>query len=302
MAERYLMRIGNLNDRLVLIDGQNALDVHGASEGRFGPDPQSAYADWSAFATWAAGADTSAARPFAAADLGAPVPAPRQVFAIGLNYREHALEANMGIPEQPVVFTKFPSCLAGPECEVEVLSQEIDWEAELVVVISTGGHDIALEDAWDHVAGYTIGQDLSERILQRSGPAPQFGLAKSYPNFGPTGPAVVTLDEVTNRDDLAISCAIDGETMQDGRTNDLIFPVDEIVSRLSRIVSLYPGDLIFTGTPSGVGLGRSPQRFLQPGEELVTTIEGLGELRQRFVAPSGAPAGNTVSPSTDASA
>lgn len=286
------MRIGNLSGRLVLIDADKALDVERASEGQFGPDPQGAYENWAAFKEWAGSADPSGAEPFDAARLGAPVPSPRQVFAIGLNYRAHAVESGMGIPELPVVFTKFSSCLAGPVCDVAVLSEEIDWEAELVVVVGTGGHNISVEDAWDHVAGYTIGQDISERILQRSGPAPQFGLAKSYPNYGPTGPAVVTLDEVGDRDDLAIRCTLDGVTMQDGRTSDLIFPVDDLVSRLSQVVTLHPGDLIFTGTPSGVGLGRNPQRFAQVGEELVTTIEGLGELRQRFVDPARATSPN----------
>ena len=147
------MRIGNLNGRLVLIAGNRALDVARASDQRFGPDPQSVYGDWAAFASWASGAQTSDAPTFDADDLDAPVPAPRQVFAIGLNYMEHAQESKMGIPEQPVVFTKFPSCLTGPTGDVELVPGQVDWEAELVVVIGAGGHRIRRSDAWNHVAG-----------------------------------------------------------------------------------------------------------------------------------------------------
>jgi len=280
------VRIGNLNGRLVLIGGNQALDVATASDQRFGPDPQSVYDDWAAFTSWASGAQLSDAPTFHADNLDAPVPAPRQVFAIGLNYTEHAQESKMGIPEQPVVFTKFPSCLTGPTGDVELVPGQVDWEAELVVVIGAGGHRIPRSDAWNHVAGFTIGQDISERVLQRSGPAPQFGLAKSYPKYGPIGPAVVSVDELADRNDLAIGCTLDGETVQDGRTSQLIFPVDDLIARLSAVVTLYPGDLIFTGTPSGVGMGRQPQRFLKAGEELVTTIEGLGQMRHRFTGPS----------------
>jgi 2,4-diketo-3-deoxy-L-fuconate hydrolase len=211
-----------------------------------------------------------------------PVPKPRQIFAIGLNYRAHAAESQFAVPDEPVVFTKFPSCLTGPTGDVALVPGQIDWEAELVVVIGRGGHHITRGAAWSHVAGLTIGQDISERVMQRSGPAPQFCMAKSYPGFGPTGPAVVTVDELPGRDDLAIGSILSGEKVQDGRTSQMIFAVDDLIARLSRTITFFPGDLIFTGTPSGVGMGREPQRFIQPGEELVTYIEGLGEMRHRF--------------------
>lgn len=159
----------------------------------------------------------------------------------------------------------------------------MDWEVELVVVIGRTAHQISEDEAWDHVAGLTIGQDISERVSQLAGPAPQFSLGKSFPNFAPVGPWLVTPDAVADRDDLRLGCAIDGETVQDGRTRDLIFPVARLVAELSRTITFRPGDLVFTGTPAGVGLGRDPQRFLRPGNELTSWIEGIGEMRQTFV-------------------
>jgi 2,4-didehydro-3-deoxy-L-rhamnonate hydrolase len=278
------MRVANLNGRLVLLDGDRALDVATASSGAFGPDPQTAYVSWESFAGWARGADFAQAVPFDAAQLGPPVPAPSQVIAIGLNYREHAIESNLAIPDAPVVFSKFASCLTGPVGDIPLVPGNVDWEAELVVVIGRSARGISVADAWSHVAGFTIGQDISERVLQTSGPAPQFGLAKSFESFGPTGPAVVTVDELDDPDDLAIGSSLDGEVMQDSRTSELIFPVAELVSRLSHVLELRGGDLIFTGTPSGVGMGRKPPRFARAGQELRTRIEGLGEMRHRFVA------------------
>ena len=147
---------------------------------------------------------------------------------------------------------------------------------------STARH-VAAEQAWDHVAGLTIGQDFSERTLQLTPPAPQFSLGESFPGFAPVGPAVVTIDELPKPSDLAISCSIDGEEVQKSSTSELIFSVPVLIERLSAVLPLLPGDLIFTGTPSGVGGGRNPQRFLRPGDEVVTAIDGLGELRHRCV-------------------
>ncbi|MQY22276.1 fumarylacetoacetate hydrolase family protein [Nocardia macrotermitis] len=281
------MRIANLSGRLVLIsaDGSAALDVEQASSGRFGPDPQSVYDVWEEFAAWAADTDASGGKAFAATDLEAPVPAPSQVLAIGLNYSEHAAESGFSVPEQPtVMFTKWVSCLSGPVTQVQLPPDgKTDWEVELVAVIGTRAHRIGPEQAWDHVAGLTVGQDLSERITQTAGPSPQFSLGKSLPGFGPTGPWIVTPDELDNRDDLEIGCSINGEQMQKGRTRDLIFSVPALISALSQKLPLLPGDLLFTGTPAGVGAGRTPQRFLRPGDELVSYISGIGELRQRFV-------------------
>jgi 2-keto-4-pentenoate hydratase/2-oxohepta-3-ene-1,7-dioic acid hydratase in catechol pathway len=287
------MRIGNLAGRLVLVtaDGTAGLDVERASQGRFAADPQAVYDQWPEFVAWAAGVDLADPAPFemvpfAVADLGAPAPAPRQVLAIGLNYAEHAAESGFDVPEEPtVMFTKWPSCLTGPVTEVELpAGGHTDWEVELVAVIGRRAFRVSAADAWNHVAGLTVGQDISERILQAAGPSPQFSLAKSLPGFGPTGPWLVTPDEFNDPDDLELGCAVNGNQMQKGRTRDLIFSVPAMLAALSRRLPLLPGDVIFTGTPAGVGMGRTPQVWLAPGDELVSYIAGIGELRQRFVA------------------
>jgi 2,4-diketo-3-deoxy-L-fuconate hydrolase len=281
------VRIANLRGRLVLVtaDGSVALDVCQASNGRFGSDPQQIYDQWGEFTSWASTMDLSTATPFALDAVGAPAPAPKQVFAIGLNYRAHAAESKFDVPDEPtVMFTKWPSCLTGPVTTVELpKGGNTDWEVELVVVMGRFTYRIAEEQAWDHVAGVTVGQDLSERITQSSGPSPQFSLGKSLPGFGPTGPWLVTPDELDDRDDLELGCAINGEQMQKGRTGDLVFSVPVLISKLSQRLPLLPGDILFTGTPAGVGLGRTPQRFLKAGDELVSYVSGVGELRQRFV-------------------
>jgi 2-keto-4-pentenoate hydratase/2-oxohepta-3-ene-1,7-dioic acid hydratase in catechol pathway len=287
------MRIANISGRAVLLAGTTALDVADASDGRFGPAPQAVYDDWDAVATWAADVDVSAhasARPFTPADLATPVPRPSQLFGIGLNYADHAAEAHLDVPENPLVFTKFPSSLTGAEAEVRLTGDHVDWEAELVVVIGRAGRDIAVADAWDHVAGLSVGQDLSDRTVQSWGNPAQFNLGKSFAGYAPVGPAVVSLDEVRAEHDLdalSVRCSLQGEdgtqTLQDGNTRDLIFPIPELVARLSAIVELRSGDLIFTGTPAGVGMGRKPPQFLAPGQTLVTEIEGVGTIRQRLV-------------------
>lgn len=282
------MRTANLAGRLVLVtpDGTRALDVQRASQGRFPADPQAVYDQWPEFAAWASAASLDGAEPFAPADLGAPAPAPRQVLAIGLNYAEHAAESGFAVPEEPtVMFTKWQTCLTGPVSEVELPpGGHTDWEIELVAVIGRPAFRISESEAWDHVAGLTAGQDISERILQGSGPSPQFSLAKSLPGFGPTGPWLVSPDEFDNPDDLELGCSVNGNEMQKGRTSDLIFSVPALLAALSRRIPLLPGDVLFTGTPSGVGMGRTPPVWLAPGDELVSYISGIGELRQRFVA------------------
>jgi 2-keto-4-pentenoate hydratase/2-oxohepta-3-ene-1,7-dioic acid hydratase in catechol pathway len=286
------MRIANVDGRAkVIVDGR-VVDVHSASEGRFGPSPAAVYDDWDAFRAWgaspagtAATTSAGAGEPFDPAASGPPSPAPRQVFAVALNYRAHAAEAGMTAPDAPLIFAKFLSAFSGPVSEVVVpAGGHVDWECELVAVISREAHMIGVADAWSHVAGLTVGQDLSERILQRSGPAPQFGLGKSYPGFAPTGPVLVTPDEFSDPDDLPIGCEVNGQTMQSARTSTMIFPVAELVAYLSTVVTLFPGDVIFTGTPPGVGAGRTPPVFLAPGDQLHSWVEGIGELQQRFVA------------------
>lgn len=281
------MRVANVDGRLKLVRDGGALDVERASRGRFSSDPTAAYPRFAELATWAA-TTTGADEPFDAQLAGCPVPAPRQVFAIGLNYSDHAAEAGMAIPLAPVVFSKFQSSLAGAVSTVELPAGSVDWEVEVVAVIGAIADSVPAERAWEHVAGLSVGQDLSERELQRSGPAPQFSLAKSYRGFAPVGPCVVTPDELDDPDDLELGCEVNGVVMQKGQTRDMIFSIPETVAYLSRVVTLLPGDLIFTGTPSGVGMGRTPPLFLKPGDVLESWVVGVGSIRQSFVAARGA--------------
>ena len=283
------MKLANLGGRAVLIqrDGASnhgAIDVETASNGRFGPEISPLFHEWDAFVAWAEGVPAEGAVEFDPADLAAPVPRPRQVFAIGLNYAEHAAEAGYPPDSMPVTFTKFPSSIVGPDAVVELPEGNVDWEVELVVVIGREAHKVDRESAWDHVAGLTIGQDISERITQMQGSAPQFSLGKSYPGFGPTGPWLVTPDEFADKDDLAIACSLSGEQMQSSRTSMMLYDVPELLVRLSAVCRLLPGDIIFSGTPSGIGNRRTPQRFIGPDDVLVSEIEGIGTLTTRFAA------------------
>ncbi|KAB8159459.1 fumarylacetoacetate hydrolase [Streptomyces sp. 3MP-14] len=280
------MRIANLSGRLALVVDGRAVDVAQASDGRFSADPQAVYARWEEFRAWADAAELPEGAAFDPADLGSPAPAPRQVLAVGLNYRDHAAESGFAVPEGlPPVFTKFATSITGPVTEVRLPADgHTDWEIELVAVVGRHAENVAEADAWDHVAGLAVGQDISERITQLAGPAPQFSLGKSFPGFAPIGPWLVTPDEFANPDDLELTCSINGEEVQKGRTSDLIHSVPALVARLSAVLPLLPGDVVFTGTPAGVGLGRDPQRFLAAGDELVSSVEGIGELRQTFVA------------------
>ena len=200
------MRIGNLSGRLTLFTDRGAVDVAQASGGRFGSDPQSIYDVWDEFVSWASTLDLDRvdAADFQLTDLQAPTPAPAQVFAIGLNYRDHAVESKLDVPDTfPPVFTKFRTALSGPISTVVLPpGGHVDWEVELVAVIGRRAENVAAADAWSHVAGLTAGQDISERITQLAGPAPQFSLGKSFPGFAPIGPWVVTVDEFDDPDDI----------------------------------------------------------------------------------------------------
>lgn len=276
------MKIANLDGRLALVLDDAVADVETASDGRFGPDPMGAFAEWEAFTSWADGV-RDATGPLDMSRLRCPVPAPRQVFAIGLNYRSHAEEAGMDVSSVPATFTKFPASLSGPFDDIPVVGDTVDWEVELVAVVGARADRVAEADAWSHIAGLTVGQDISDRTLQFAA-GMQFSLGKSRPGYGPMGPWLVTPDEVPDRDDLALGCRVNGETVQDARTADLVLSVGALVAELSAILPLLPGDVIFTGTPAGVGMSRKPPRSLQPGDVLETWIEGIGELRNTCVA------------------
>ncbi|HET6883198.1 MAG TPA: fumarylacetoacetate hydrolase family protein [Pirellulales bacterium] len=218
--------------------------------------------------------------------LLAPVPDARKVICVGLNYADHARESGAMPPDEPVLFNKFPTALLG-HGEPIILprnSQEVDYEAELVVVIGRGGRHITRQRAYDHVAGYCPGHDVSARDWQLRKPGKQWLLGKTFDTFAPCGPALVTRDEVPDPNKLAIRFRLNGETLQDSNTSQFIFPVDEIVSYVSQVCTLEPGDLIFTGTPPGVGFARKPPRFMKPGDTAEVEIEGLGILKNPVVA------------------
>lgn len=218
----------------------------------------------------------------AEAALGVCVPRPGKVFAIGLNYRSHADESNMELPPAPLTFTKFPSCLVGPTDDVVLTGTTVDWEVEIVVVIGRAGRHIARDDAWAHVAGLTLGQDISDRTVQLTGKPPQFSLGKSFDSFGPIGPAMVSVDAFPDPDDIALWCDVSGERKQEARTSALIFDIPHLISYLSSICTLEPGDIIFTGTPDGVGAASG--RFLQPGDVIESGADVIGGLRNACVA------------------
>lgn len=219
-----------------------------------------------------------------AVHLLAPIPRPSRIFCVGLNYRDHAVESKMEIPKVPTIFIKLPSAVVGPEEPVRIpaLTKQPDYEVEFAMVIGKGGRNIAKENWLDHVFGYTILNDVSARDVQLA--TSQWTLGKSFDTFCPIGPAIVTKDEVADPHALDIRLSIGGEVLQHSNTRELIFKGPDLISYISSITALEPGDIISTGTPAGVGLGRSPQRWLQPGETMVAKIEGLGTLINPVIA------------------
>jgi len=211
--------------------------------------------------------------------LLAPLTNPPRIFGIGLNYRDHATESKMAVQSVPTVFLKLPSSIVGPDGTVPLPPEatQPDYEAELAVVIGDAGHRIAPEDWRKHVFGYTIINDVSARGVQLA--TSQWSLGKSFPGFTPMGPAIVTSDEVSDPHQLNIQLTLNGEIMQSANTRDLIFKIPELIAYISAIVPLEPGDMISTGTPSGVGMGRSPQLWLKPEDEMIINIERIGILR-----------------------
>jgi len=217
--------------------------------------------------------------------LGAPIGQVPKFLGIGLNYRDHAEETGLPIPEVPIVFYKASSCVSGPNDSIlaPVDFKRMDYEVELAVVIGSRAKRVAKETALDYVAGYCIGNDVSERSLQKGGPG-EWLKAKSYDTFGPLGPWLVTTDEVPDPQDLDLTMDLNGERMQTGNTSTMIFSVAELVSYISKYMTLEPGDVITTGTPPGVGMARDPRVFLKPGDELVLRVAGLGEQHAKVVA------------------
>jgi 2-keto-4-pentenoate hydratase/2-oxohepta-3-ene-1,7-dioic acid hydratase in catechol pathway len=218
-------------------------------------------------------------RPLDDTELLAPVPRPGKIIAIGRNYREHTAEEGVDPPPAPLVFAKWPSSVVGHRAEVRWdpgLSQQVDYEAELAAVIGRQARRVSVADALDHVLGYTCVNDVSARDIQFGDG--QWVRGKSLDTFCPMGPALVTSDEIPDPQALAISCSVNGERLQDGNTSQMFFGVAEIISYCSQSFSLEPGDVISTGTPSGVGVFRKPPRFLAAGDVMVVEIEGIGQL------------------------
>lgn len=275
------MKIANAAGRAVIVIGETTVDIASASEGCFGPDMMSVFDNWDEFRAFAANI-TDGTDALDMGSLQRPVSAPRQVFAIGLNYRQHAEESGMDIPKVPATFTKFPASLSGPFDDIPIVGTSVDWEVELVAVVGRQADNVSVDDAWSYIAGLTVGQDISDRKLQMAA-GRQFSLGKSRRGFGPMGPWIVTPDEFENPDDLALGCSVDGEVVQDARSSDLIFNIPTLIAELSSVLTLYPGDVIFTGTPSGVGMARKPPRALVAGNVLETWVEGIGTMRNTCV-------------------
>ena len=286
------MRFANLQGRAVLVvrdtDGADrAVDLERASDGRLGPDP-AVYVDLAnhpLLEALAAGVSAGGWPVLDAALLGAPVPRPPKGLGVGLNYRTHAIESGREFPTEPHFFGKTNNCVAGPFDDVVAPAgrHEIDFEAEVVIAFGRTCKGATEDDAWKYLAGVTCGQDISDRGEQFRPPIKQFTIAKSYDTFGPTGPFLVTPDELADRDALDLRGVVSGEVMQEANTSDLIFSIPALVVWLTRFMTFGPGDLVWTGTPGGVGEARTPQRFLVDGDVIETTVSGVGTMRNRVV-------------------
>jgi 2,4-didehydro-3-deoxy-L-rhamnonate hydrolase len=283
------MRIANLSGRSTIVTDEGLVDVAQASKGAFSASIDKCVGQLDKLRAWHEAAKPPVTDPttprelLGDARLGPVVANPHQIFAIGLNYRHHAEEMGLVLPKTPMVFTKFVSALTGPNAEVPIPSETTDFEAELVIVIGTTTRDVSVEDALDVVAGYCVGQDYSERTLQMRGTPAQFSLGKSYRNFAPIGPWLTSADEIDDPNALGIRCAVNETEYQNSNTSDMVFTVAEIVSYLSSVVELRQGDLVFTGSPHGVGQGQTPPVFLRPGDRVVTSIDHLGRIENLAV-------------------
>lgn len=281
------VRLASHHGRAHLVVGVEdyLIDIERTSNGTLPSDPMACLARWDEVCALAGSIIVPSNAPRAILDsLDCPVPRPRQMFAIGVNYHEHAAEMGSSLPKSPLTFTKFQSSLNAPSGDIPIVGDTCDYESEVVAVISVGGRNITQSEAWDHIAGLCAGQDISDRTLQYSGSSPQFSLGKSRRGFTPIGPWVCDVRNHPRRNKLMIGCTVNGEVRQNASTNDMIFDIPQLVAYLSTICELYPGDIIFTGTPSGVGHGHKPPIYLRPGDEIVTSLEGVGALRNRCIA------------------
>lgn len=286
------MRFANIQGRAALVipdasGADRAVDIERSSDGRFDSDP-AVYVDLANHAALAELQRAVSAADWPALDpstLGPPVPRPPKGLGVGLNYRTHALESGRELPTEPHLFGKTDNCVCGPYDDVIAPAgrHEIDYEAEVVIAFGRTCKGATEADAWSYLAGVTCGQDISDRGEQFRPPIKQFTIAKSYDTFGPTGPFLVTPDELADRDALELKGVVSGEVMQSANTSDLIFSIPALVVWLSRFMTWGPGDLVWTGTPGGVGEARNPQRFLRDGDVIETTVSGVGTMRNRVV-------------------
>ena len=272
----------NVDGRSALVRENSFFDLEVISDGAVSADPMEALTTPEALHGLSANLEA-----FAASGnvddvvLGAPVPRPTNSFGIGLNYQTHVDEADMNTPDVPMVFAKLPSCITGPTSDVQMRSGECDYEGELVVVIGPGGKDINEDQGWGHVVGLTVGQDFSDRGAQFMNTPAQFTLGKSMDSFGPTGPVLVSTDSFSDPADLELRTWVNGELRQHDRTSSLIFSIPKLIAFVSRYVTLSTGDLIFTGTPEGVGFRNGV--FLTNGDVVRTSIEGIGTLENHCI-------------------
>jgi len=286
------MRFANILGRAAIIvadaDGtDHVLDIEHASNGRYTSDP-AIYVDLANHAgltELTREVEGGSLPVLDMAQLWAPVPRPPKGLGVGLNYRTHAQESGRELPTEPHLFGKTNNCVAGPFDDIIAPAgrHEIDYEAEVVIAFGRTCKQATPETAWDYIAGVMVGQDISDRGEQFRPPIKQFTIAKSYDTFGPTGPWLVTPDALADRDALDLQGVVSGEVMQTANTSDLIFSIPALVTWLSQFMTFGPGDLVWTGTPGGVGEARNPQRFLLDGDVVETTVSGIGTIRNRVV-------------------
>ena len=272
----------NINNRSALVQGEAFFDLSTITNGAVSSDPMKAIQNSDLLHHYATQLDDyESSGLIAEANVSAPIPHPRNSFGVGLNYQLHVEEAASKTPNTPMVFTKFPSSICGPTDAVIMRSDECDYEGELLVVIGKDGKDIPDEEAWSYVLGLSVGQDFSDRGIQYKDQPAQFNLGKSFDTFGPTGPYLVSTDSFADPNDLQIVTTVNGKVRQNDRTSNMIFDIPTLISYISSITSLAAGDIIFSGTPEGVGFRNGS--FLKDGDIVETTIEGIGTMRNRCV-------------------
>jgi 2,4-didehydro-3-deoxy-L-rhamnonate hydrolase len=275
------VKFANRAGRASIVRDDRILDIATASRGAFASDP-AVYLDVGSHPALRELADQYADSfvPFEPDELGPPVPRPGTILAVALNYQLHAAEAGRTAPDQPVLFAKASGSVCGPTATIEIDAdwQSIDYEAEVVAVVGRRTRNIDPDAAWDHLAGLTAGQDVSDRAEQAREPLRQFSFAKSYDTFSPIGPLLVSIDEFPDPDNIELIGRVDGAEVQHVTTAQLITGIPALISQISHRITLEPGDLIFTGTPAGVGSRRQPPLFLRPGMTLETEIPEVGTM------------------------